>query len=97
MAKKIKWSDRAQKERFEILKYWSNRNKSKVYSSKLNQLFLENLEILTQTPEIGIPTHITDIRIKIVRDYLVYYKIQPSYIEIITVWDPRRDPNKFKM
>ena len=97
MAKKIKWSERARKERFEILKYWSNRNKSKIYSSKLNQLFLENVELLTQTPDIGIPTHITDVRIKIVRDYLVYYKIQPSFIEIITVWDPRRDPNKFKL
>ncbi|MEO8887028.1 MAG: type II toxin-antitoxin system RelE/ParE family toxin [Mucilaginibacter sp.] len=97
MAKKIKWSARARKERFEILEYWSNRNKSKRYSSKLNQLFLDNIELLTQTPHIGKPTHITDLRVIIVRDYLFYYQVQSSFIEVITIWDPRRDLSKFRL
>ena len=39
MAAKVVWSVRARRERFEILEYWANRNKSKTYSRKLYQLF----------------------------------------------------------
>jgi addiction module RelE/StbE family toxin len=97
MAKKIDWSERARRELFEILAYWSNRNKSKVYSKKLNQLFLEDVERLSETPEIGKPTRFLNVRMIIVRDYLVYYKIHTLYIEIITIWDSRRDPEKFTL
>jgi len=37
------------------------------------------------------------MRIKIVGDYLMYYKIENTYIEIIAIWDSRRDPKKFKL
>jgi toxin YoeB len=39
MAKKVVWSQKAQKDRRRILKYWKGRNKSNVYSIKLAQLF----------------------------------------------------------
>lgn len=73
MAKKIEWSERAKKELLETLEYWSNRNKSKTYSAKLNELVLDSVELAAQIPESGIPTKFIDVRIKIVRDYLVYY------------------------
>ncbi len=42
MAKRtIKWTEKANFERKEILKYWINRNESKTYSIKLNKLFVE--------------------------------------------------------
>jgi len=97
MAKKIDWSERARKELFEILKYWTKRNKSKTYSEYLNRLLLESVEIVAELPESGKPTKFNNIRIKIVRDYLVYYRIEVEYIEVITIWDSRRNPKKFKL
>jgi addiction module RelE/StbE family toxin len=97
MAEKIDWSERAQKELFEILEYWSNRNKSKTYSTKLNALVLYSVELTARVPESGIPTKFHDVRIKIVGDYLIYYKIEPEYIQILTIWDSRRNPKKFKL
>ena len=97
MAKKIKWSARAQQERLEILDYWANRNKSKSYSLKLNQLFLDNIELVSNAPELGKPTQYPLVRIKIVRDYLIYYQINSDFIDIVTIWDSRRNPQKFRL
>ncbi|CAN5515027.1 hypothetical protein BH09BAC6_BH09BAC6_06650 [soil metagenome] len=97
MAKKIRWSPRAQQDRFEILEYWLNRNKSKTYSEKLNQILLDNIEPLAKMPELGLPTRYASVRIKIIHDYLVYYQIADAYIEILDIWDSRRNPKKFKL
>lgn len=41
MAYEIILSNRAQQDRIEILQYWINRNKSNVFSIKLNEIFIE--------------------------------------------------------
>jgi addiction module RelE/StbE family toxin len=74
MAKQIVWSHRAQRDRKEILNYWRVRNKSNTYSKKLNQLFKESIKIITDFPQIGKLTDIANIRIKIVKDYLILYE-----------------------
>jgi plasmid stabilization system protein ParE len=71
MAKRIIWSNRAQQDRKEILAYWIDRNKSKTYSLKLNQLFIQAVNLLSEHPLIGEKTEIENIRIKIVRDYYI--------------------------
>ena len=50
MAKQIIWSLRAQKDKKEIFKYWSQRNKSNRYSKKLNQLFKDAIQLLREHP-----------------------------------------------
>jgi len=97
MAEKIEWSERARKELLEILEYWSNRNKSKTYSIKLNELVLDGVELTAQMPESGIPTKFSKVRIKVIRDYFIYYRIHTSSIEVLTIWDTRRNPKKFKL
>ncbi|MFI5161741.1 MAG: type II toxin-antitoxin system RelE/ParE family toxin [Sphingobacteriales bacterium] len=97
MAEKIEWSERARKELLEILEYWTNRNKSKTYSIKLNELVLDGVELTAEIPESGIPTKFPNVRIKIVRDYLIYYRIHTASIEVLTIWDSRRNPKKFKL
>jgi len=97
MAEKIVWSDRSEKELFEILEYWSNRNKSKTYSIKLKELIVDSVELLTQSPESGIATKFRNVRIKIVGAYLIYYRIHTEHIEILALWDSRRNPKKFKL
>ena len=97
MAKEIRWSVRADQERLDILQYWTNRNKSISFSLKLGELFREAVDLISYSPESGKPTQHPLVRIKIVRDYLIYYHVGDTYIQIITIWDSRRNPKKFKL
>lgn len=48
MAKKeIRWTLRAIHDKLDILDYWITRNKTKIYSEKLNYLFDKSLENLS--------------------------------------------------
>ncbi len=97
MAKEIRWSVRADKNRLDILNYWVNRNKSAFYSIKLANLFIEKTQHIAQHPDLGIPTNNPTIKIKIVKEYLIYYQVAADHIKILTVWDSRRNPKKFKL
>jgi plasmid stabilization system protein ParE len=97
MAKNTHWSVRADQERIEILEYWFNRNKSAEYSIKLSKLFRAAVDLIAEFPETGRPTKLPFIRKKIVKDYILYYEITPEHIEILTVWDSRRNPGEFKL
>ena len=46
MAFKIIWTDKAQKDRINILQYWIDRNKSTLFAVKLNEIFIERVELL---------------------------------------------------
>src|SRR5690606_12830171 len=91
MAKrKIVWTEKANLERKEILEYWINRNKSKSFSVKLNRLIINDLMILSLSP-FGKKAKIENVRVRIVRDYLIFYEILKEEILVLTVWDGRRD------
>lgn len=96
MAKQIIWSKLAHLDRFEILDYWIKRNKSTEYSKKLNGIFEDTTDLLSKHPKIGKQTDVKDIRIKVVRDYLFTYRETKNFIEILTIWDSRQDPEKFE-
>jgi toxin YoeB len=97
MLREIIWSTRAIQEWVEILEYWTGRNKSNSYSLKLDHLFKESFDIILKSPEIGKPTDFPLVIIKIIRDYLIYYRVKQSRIEILTIWDSRRNPKKFNL
>lgn len=97
MPKEIRWSIRANQDRIEILEYWIKRNQSNTYSIKLARLFEENIELLSQILTIGKPTNLPDVRVKVVRDYLIFYRIMDEFLEIITIWDSRRNPKNLKL
>jgi len=95
MAKrKIAWTQKANAERKDILEYWINKNKSKTYSIKLNKLFVESLKILSEHPNIGRQTSDNNTRVRIVRDYLIFYEVTKTEIIIQSIWDGRREENK---
>ena len=87
MAKQIIWSLRAQKEKREILKYWSQRK-------KLNQLFKESINLILEHPQIGKLTDSPSVRIKIIKEYLMIYEVSETSISILSIWDGRQDPAK---
>jgi len=99
MAKrKIIWTEKTNFERKEILEYWINRNKSKTYSIKLNKLFVETIKRVAEFPEIGRKTDFDEnVRLKIVRDYLVFYEYDESQIKILAVWGGNRDESKLRI
>ena len=71
---------------------------AKKFSLKLNRLFIDTLKSLSFNPYIGKKTEIENIRVKIVRDYLVFYKIlNDKEILVLTIWDARRNPQTFNL
>ena len=97
MARRIIWAEEAQKDRRQIFSYWNKRNKSNAYSKKLNRQLNKTLIVLCEFPFIGRPTQKQNVRIKIVRDYLVIYKITNNKIIVLRIWDSRQNPQKLKL
>lgn len=92
MAKrKIIWTNTANLERKEILEYWILRNKSKRFSIKLNYLILQTLEVLRENPRIGRRTNIDNVRVKLIREYLLLYEVTDTELIILSIWDARRN------
>jgi len=73
--RKIIWSHRARIKLFEILEFYSERNKSKTYSAKLYHRLNKELKILIRQPEIGLHTEIEPVRGLIIDDYILFYEI----------------------
>ena len=53
----IIWTETAIKQRREILKYWTLRNQSTVYSEKLIKEIRERIDLILKNPEIGKETN----------------------------------------
>jgi toxin YoeB len=91
-SRKIIWTKEANSERKEILEFWIDHNKSKTYSVKLNKLFIKVLKQLAENPKIGRETDLKNARVKIVRNYLLFYEFSDAHVKVLSVWDGRRDP-----
>lgn len=94
MVKQVVWSPRAHADRRNILDYWRRRNRSNTYSKKLNKLIKEAIQLIKEFPHIGKQTDDPSTRIKIVRDYLIFYEETPTQIRILTIWDYRQNPER---
>lgn len=93
MVRQITWTLKAQHDRLQIFSYWNNRNKSNRYSRKLNDLIKITLKLIAKYPGIGKPTDIKGIRVKVLKDYLIIYEVNPNEIIILTIWDCRQNPD----
>jgi plasmid stabilization system protein ParE len=94
MAKrKIVWSNRAKIRLYAILDFYIVRNKSKVYSIKLQKLISKEVNLLLKQPDLGLKTSEQTTRGLIIQDYIVYYEITDDKIIIHTIWDCRQNPD----
>ena len=91
MVRVVIWTNRAQKERIEILNYWNDRNKSIEYSKKLNRLILDALCLICKYPLIGKPSNKENVRVRILEDYLIIYEIKHNEIVVLSLWDCRQN------
>ncbi len=94
MAKRIVWATRAQQERKEILLFWKQHNQSAAYSRKLNKLIKKAIELVAAHPHIGRKTNIKNVRVKLIREYLLFYQEKSEEIYILSIWDNRRNPEE---
>ncbi len=93
----IVWSENAKFELREIFEYFNFRNKSKIYSLKLNRLIQTELKLLLQNPEIGKITNTLNIRGLFIENYYIFYEINQKHIVILSVWDIRQNPERLKI
>jgi plasmid stabilization system protein ParE len=94
MAKrKIVWSNRAKIRLYAILDFYIKRNKSKVYSNKLQKLISKEVNLLLKQPDLGLKTSEETTRGLIIQDYIVYYEITDEKIMIHSIWDCRQNPD----
>lgn len=97
MAKKIVWTQTAIQDRIRIYQYWIEKNKSNLFSEKLERLFNESVILLSEFPEIGTQTDFQDVRVKVIRNYKLFYQFTSDSIQIIRVWDSRQNPDNLKL
>jgi toxin YoeB len=97
MVRTVVWTHKAIEERKAILDYWVHRNQSKSYSIKLNNLFIERIKHIALQPYSGRKTEDENVRVRIVKDYLIFYEIEEPKIIILTIWDNRRNPENLKI
>ena len=95
--KQVRWTSIAFNDKIEILEYWVNRNQSTTFSEKLDLLIDNALDQVKEFPDHGKKTEYKNIRIKIVRSYLMYYLVENDFITVVRIWDPKKDPKEFKL
>lgn len=93
----IIWSHRARIKLYSILEFYADRNKSKIYSTKLYTRFNKEIKLLAKHPNLGIKTEIQSVRGLIVGEFIIYYEHHENTIIIHTIWDSRQNPDKLIM
>ncbi len=94
--RRIVWTSTAQLQLKVIFEYFNERNKSKLYSLKLNRLIQTELEILIQQPTIGKKTNSIYVRGLLIENYFIFYETNDTHIIILSVWDTRQNPKRLK-
>ncbi|MBI5217212.1 MAG: type II toxin-antitoxin system RelE/ParE family toxin [Ignavibacteriae bacterium] len=94
MARKVIWSSNALDDRLNILEYWSTRLGNKLYSQKLDKEFIALCRFLSQFPFMGRRFRDENERCFVKGNYLIVYQVSDNGIEILHVWDTRRNPEE---
>jgi plasmid stabilization system protein ParE len=97
MAKRIVWTEKADLIFTKSLEYFTDRNKSKEFSRKLNKDIRAYLEILAKQPFLGKKTNEEDIRVLIKGNYKIFYQIDADMLIIHLVWDCRQKPESLNI
>ncbi len=93
MATRVIWTTAAQLARKSILEFWIENNKSKTYSRKLSKQFRARTFYLSEHNYVGKPTGFKDVKVTFVAHFSMFYKVNPTEIIIVGLWDNRRNPD----
>jgi addiction module RelE/StbE family toxin len=95
-SRRIVWTAPAKLQLKSIFEYFNFRNKSKLYSLKLNTLIQTELKRVLQQPDLGKKTNSIDVRGLLIENYYIFYEINETHIIILSVWDTRQNPKRLK-
>jgi plasmid stabilization system protein ParE len=94
VVKRIVWTSRAEQLFTEILEFYYARNGNKIYSRKLFLEVKSTLNHLKSNYYIGKETNVDNTRVIIKGHFKIFYRIEPTEIVILLIWDSRQDPEK---
>jgi len=97
VAKRLIWSEKAQREKESILTYWLERNGTKTYSKKLAHQFNKSIQHILKFNLIGSETTRKGIRVLVSGNYLIFYKVEEQEIQILSLRDSRQNPKTLKL
>ncbi len=90
----VVWTETAKLQRREILKYWTLRNRSRIYAEKLMRLTKKRVETILDNPFSGKSTDHSDTRESAMGHFSIYYRVTPHELIVMAFWDNRQDPDK---
>lgn len=97
MAKqKVVWTYKAVFEMLEIMNYYSKRNKSRLYSNKLQKeikQILKNLDFSIALPQ---KTTVENVFYFTHKHNSVFFSFNQNKIEVQSVWDERQNPQSLE-
>ncbi|NBV14666.1 MAG: type II toxin-antitoxin system RelE/ParE family toxin [Sphingobacteriia bacterium] len=97
MAKRIKWSTHVVADRISILDYWYQRIGDKKYSKKLDQSLKEIIKKLADFPKLGRQLDKREERFFVKDSYQIFYIETKDSIELLHIWDSRRNPDDLNL
>jgi plasmid stabilization system protein ParE len=98
MAKrKVVWTTEARLSLKEILDYYTERNGNKKYSSNISHRIKKLIAYISSYNLIGRAADEKDVRVVIYDNYEIFYQIGDKKIEVLLVWDSRRNPKDLKL
>lgn len=95
--REIKWSQNALQDKLTILDYWNNKNGNSDYSKKIDSALRNIISVLGSFENLGKKLAGESIRYLVKNDFIIYYEKFPSHIEILHIWDSRRNPADIKL
>ena len=96
MVKRIVWSTHAVADRISILDYWYQRIGNKKYSRSLDGSLKEIIKKLADYPKLGRQLDNREERFFVKDSYQIFYIETADNIEILHIWDSRRNADDLK-
>jgi len=94
---KIIWSIRAKKEFDKVYQYWSDHNKSNIYSEKILDETLRMINLLRDQNKIGIKSNTKELRrVLILENFSLSYRVTKKEIKIFHFLIPDKIRRKIK-
>jgi plasmid stabilization system protein ParE len=95
--KRIVWTPQAKIDRYDILKFYAETGVSVKTLRKIDSQFKLTIKHLSIFPNLGKTFGIQNERIIYKGNYCMIYKILEEIVQIIQIWDTRRNPADFNI
>lgn len=96
MVEKVIWTQTAYSQKIAVFEYWNQKNGSNAYSLKLENAVNDVIELLVKFPHLGVKTQLKNVRVKIIKNYLLIYRLSNDTLYILLFWDSRQNPDDLR-